>query len=656
MRERQRGIPAIMVIIACAGSACGQDSVSATPGVLDALSPYASQTVRYAVDLIPLESSWGHSFAFAPVLKAGAGPVEWGMAQANASSAASPDQRLGLPNPGGAFALWDTPGAGVHPTLNTAPGSVTPAGFDRVFALALCDVGPLATNVIVGEIGQRADEPGRLFVTRRVAMSSRLGALLPDSASLSLGGVDAHGNVAIRADDFNAKAKNTIHGDVIVRVDTPARSGGVNSLFFNRPPGAHAASDPGATTIAIESPDEVLNTPTMIPESGGGPIAMTHAFSIEHLAEGAVGISGHLGAGVDAHRGNPAFSDWNFLGGVGTVASLGRSIAGGRADAINLYGVNASGGVTGTRAERLPATITDPTTGFVFNQSNGGVFHHYWSQVSFRGPNGQVALGYDSTRGVPIAGVTGRNDAVGEFIAVCRLDEGSAGWTIAAHLGKPILDGANGQPVATISARTPVSISTPAADDQGNLYFIAGTTRTGPQGPIHAISLIKGVNTPAGYQLEEIVRTGQSFVGANSATPFTITGLSLGDHDSIGSASVHSGSIVGSGKGRLPGVAVGGPASASALGGLAVSAVLTYDHAGTPESYHALLFVGGMAPGGCQGDLTGDGQINIDDLNEVLSAWGTSAPAGTGADVSGDGVVGVDDLNVVLSAWGSSCG
>ncbi len=63
----------------------------------------------------------------------------------------------------------------------------------------------------------------------------------------------------------------------------------------------------------------------------------------------------------------------------------------------------------------------------------------------------------------------------------------------------------------------------------------------------------------------------------------------------------------------------------------------------------------------CRGDITGpagmpDGQINVDDLNAILSAWGTIVGVGSPLDVAGgDGLVNVDDLNVVLSNWGSNC-
>ncbi len=57
----------------------------------------------------------------------------------------------------------------------------------------------------------------------------------------------------------------------------------------------------------------------------------------------------------------------------------------------------------------------------------------------------------------------------------------------------------------------------------------------------------------------------------------------------------------------------------------------------------------------CPGDITCDGMVDVDDLNEVLSQWGNVVTVGTFADISPDGVIDVDDLNEVLSNWGSSC-
>jgi protocatechuate 3,4-dioxygenase beta subunit len=51
----------------------------------------------------------------------------------------------------------------------------------------------------------------------------------------------------------------------------------------------------------------------------------------------------------------------------------------------------------------------------------------------------------------------------------------------------------------------------------------------------------------------------------------------------------------------------------------------------------------------CPADLDGDGEVGVDDILLVLSAYGSSSPAG---DATGDNWVDVDDILAVVSAWG----
>ena len=53
----------------------------------------------------------------------------------------------------------------------------------------------------------------------------------------------------------------------------------------------------------------------------------------------------------------------------------------------------------------------------------------------------------------------------------------------------------------------------------------------------------------------------------------------------------------------------------------------------------------------CQGDINGDGAINLADLNLVLGAFGS----GPGGDANGDGTTDLTDLNIVLGAFGTNC-
>jgi len=58
------------------------------------------------------------------------------------------------------------------------------------------------------------------------------------------------------------------------------------------------------------------------------------------------------------------------------------------------------------------------------------------------------------------------------------------------------------------------------------------------------------------------------------------------------------------------------------------------------------------ASANCNADVTGDGEINLADLNLVLANFGQTTPDG---DTNGDGVVDLADLNAVLAAFGTSC-
>ena len=55
----------------------------------------------------------------------------------------------------------------------------------------------------------------------------------------------------------------------------------------------------------------------------------------------------------------------------------------------------------------------------------------------------------------------------------------------------------------------------------------------------------------------------------------------------------------------------------------------------------------------CNGDITGDGEVSVDDLLALIESWGSANPA---ADVNGDGVVDTNDLLIVLGEWGPCAG
>jgi hypothetical protein len=78
------------------------------------------------------------------------------------------------------------------------------------------------------------------------------------------------------------------------------------------------------------------------------------------------------------------------------------------------------------------------------------------------------------------------------------------------------------------------------------------------------------------------------------------------------------------------------------------------------QAQDALLLIDNISMRGyfrtCSGDSNGNGAVNFEDLNAVLSNFGSSAAAGFPfGDVTNDQIVNFDDLNATLSAFGNSC-
>jgi len=623
-----------------APSALGQDSVAVTPGNSDALSSYDQQNVRYAVDLVGITSSWGNSFAIAPVLKASRDIDPFFPTQVTGSAAVSANQLTGTTPAATSFALWSQPGVGVNQTQNSAPGSVSVTAFDAQFALALSDFSTNATNVIGAVIGRNASDPARLFVDRTVAMVSRPGVLTQDLTTLSLGAVDAAGTVLLRSDDFNASSSSKVLGENIIRVDLTARSGSLNAPFAVS--GNNTISDASSSSFVANNDTVTLNTPAAIPAATpGNATAVVFDFAGNYRPNAGSPVA-HLDPGVDAHRGNPSFSIANPLGGVGTVASIARFAQ--IPNALNAFGVNANGTVTGSVSAILPSPISSGS----FSASNA-TFNQYLSQTSFRGPNGQVGIGIDPASGDALLAATATDPASGEFIAVARFGSSTA-WSVAAHAGKPVLDGPGGSVVGTLtdaaSIGQPIAISAPAIDLYGNIYFLSAYQ---PTGGAAAVGLFKAAS--GSYELELLLSEGDSVIGANSDTPYTITSLQLADSDSLASGAFHAGSII---QQTVSGFAGSQASDPGAFGGAIVNAEITYNRGGTPELYNATLFIGaGSQSTNCLGDANGDGIVDLNDLNLVLTSFGQSVTPGTSGDTNGDGIVDLNDLNLVLTNFGA---
>jgi hypothetical protein len=75
---------------------------------------------------------------------------------------------------------------------------------------------------------------------------------------------------------------------------------------------------------------------------------------------------------------------------------------------------------------------------------------------------------------------------------------------------------------------------------------------------------------------------------------------------------------------------------------------------GAPIAPESRVLISVPAP--CVGNANGDGIVNFDDINAVISNWLASYSPGTGpGDANQDGVVNFEDVNAVLSNWLSVC-
>ena len=658
MRTRS-AIAAILAACGAAATVVAQDSVPVIPGGNDALSAYdsASQRVRYVVDGATVQTSWGNSLVVAPVLKASRDADPMYRTLILGSIAASPVYLPGVGFASRSYTLWTAPGGGVHPTANNGGTPVARTGFDVQLGIAASEFALNPSNVVAATIGLDLQEPTRLYVERVVAISSRPGAAMADTCTVSLGAVDAAGNVAVRADSFNTDLATStrVLGENVLRVNAAGRTGNVNSLAAFG--GMNFASDAGATAYVISNEAVPTNTPTIVGQPGSAPFVLTLDFAQRFRAGSTVAslvsVTDHLAAGVSGHRGNPVFSP--FAGGpgsLGAVASLARpQVPAAKTNAVNVFDV--APGVPPTspptvvaasrRALGLPAPVISPA--FAANADGAAESKQYLSQVSFRGGNGPMGLGRDSDGHTVVAMVI--TDSVTGDVLVSGTDSMPGGaWTVAAYPGQPVLNGPLGSSIGQLTA--PLVISAPAVDLLGNVYFVARWEGGEPGVKTGVFKASPG--GPMGHRVELLLTTGQQIAGANSGRIYTVTDLALRDGDSIASGTLHGQQII---QQQLPGRETADAASINAFGGLAVSAVLTYDNGAIDEAYDAvLLLLPGDAGPTCAADFDGNGLVQVPDIFAFLSAWFAQGP---GADFDGNGQVQVPDIFAFLSAWFAGC-
>lgn len=645
-------IVGLCAVAGMAMSVSAQDSVEQTPGSGgDALSAYGTQTTRYIVDLVQFQSSWGSELAIGPVLKASNDSDVLFNTLVLGSATVSPDIETSVSLGGSyTFQRWTTRGQGISPNNASPSANINVSAVDRQFGIALSDLNANQTNVIGAVVGVNNNDVTKLYVRRTPAAHSRLFSGSADNGTLSLGAMDASGQVQFRADGFNGDPANQIIGDNIARVNLPGRNSGLNGI--TRSGSTNAAFDASATSFQINAGTVTTNTPALLPTSLGGPIAVVVDFANQFRADGGSGVMVHLDAAVDAHRGNPTLSTIDDLGGVATAGMLARSLAGGGiVDSINAFAVDASG----TPVATISATLPSPMPGFPsLNSAGDAEFLQYLSQTSFRGPNGLVALGRDGETGNAVAAATATDPTAGDFIGVAQLDGNGVTWGVAAFIGQTVLDGPGGSPIGTLATGSPISISAPALDLLGNVYFAA---RYQPTVGMAQNGVFKAVRNASGYELELLMSEGDSHLGANSDAVYTIEKIVLGDSDSLASGGFNASHIL---QPQVPGQSTTDASSSFAFGGLVVGATITYNNLGTSESYESLLFVGPYAPptGGCPGDVNGDNRTDLTDFSLLAQNFGaTGLPHGSGesrtlGDLNDDGSVNLSDFTILAQDFG----
>ncbi len=697
--------------LALGGAAFAQDSVATSASQSDAISAFDLdlQRVRYVVDLSPVVSGWGTAFGVAPVLKASRSIAPTFSTQILGGAGLSAGHRTAVEIPSAAFSLWTAPGQGVNPSYNANPGSsVTKTGFSRAFGVGFSDFGlettdqTLASSAVGAIVGQDTANPTRLFVERTTALVSRNDTLEPDSSSISMGSIDQGGNVYLRVDDFgatlgfaNVKGENALAVSLSERDVTP----GLNSLNFlvnltGSPTGLNGPfSGAGATRFLVNNGTVTLNTPVGLysPAAPGLTTFSNATMSLDFRGRVTIGrdtsnaatsTATHLASGVSGLRGNPTFSIATDLAGpptAGVVASLAIPTGSTRATRINVFGLTSPASAVDSpsitpgsaTSAALPSPLNGPN-GFVGNATGQAEFTHYLSQISFRGPSGQVGVGRTNAGELVLAAVATDPSAPAgarEFLAVATRNpnSGEFAWTVAAHPGMAVFTGpsSSGSPsqIGTLATQSPASISTPAVDLLGNIYFVAAWDDTRPagsagpggeSGPGRKTGLFRAVRNDSGqFELELLLCTDQTVQGVNSNTPWTISRLTLADADSIASGGFHGGQVL---QAQIPGRETSNRRSAFAAGGVVVNATIRYDRgSGQTNAYEAVLFLGPR--NALEGDANGDGVVNFSDLNLVLANYGfTGAPGALPGDLNGDGVVDFADLNTVLANFGATAG
>jgi len=592
MRQILKTTGLIAVAGLCA-PAIAQDSVSnnlgGRPG--DALDAFNDQCAEYVVDLAELTTSKDNCFGIAPIIKLNRSVDPAFFNNLNSASAISPLLTQGVAYPSADYDLWENaPGAGINPSANDAPGSISPNGPSSQFAVAIAefgglDVGQSYNGIVGGVVNYDPSEPNRLYVTRRQAAVNGIAGSTGDVSQFGGVSVDSTGSVYYRADSFGSSGIGgftTISGNSIFRTRLLDRNCNNSNLIS----GNLGTTD--ATDGVIFQAGGTISAPSMIPASvaGGNGLYAGPNFSTQYVYgdTGSISTSGaHLdttgGIGSD-HRGTLGSTSFDFTGSNAAYhfAIYSKDVPG-DTTVLNAFGVSSTGAVVSNLGLQVPTSITDNETGFVINYIPGTYeFRNYASQVAFRGGVGNIAIGGDQNGDGLMAATMyefgasggGFNDDFSNQIVVARRDAatGAVSWTLAAYVdssmigtqnaGKPICDAAGntiGQivdlPAVTGGDPLGPGMSAPAIDSAGNIWFSTAVelfNRIDTDGDTIGdtsdfdSALVRAIYDPAtfSYELELVLELGSTFTGVNSGVDYQISFLGQADSNSISSGTIFS--------------------------------------------------------------------------------------------------------------------
>ena len=264
-----------------------------------------------------------------------------------------------------------------------------------------------------------------------------------------------------------------------------------------------------------------------------------------------------------------------------------------------------------------------------------------------------------------------------------RGDYGADGFAFTADAGEfdGVID-ATDAPIGRLASAFEVSgsligpsISSPAFDSAGNIYFMAAfkQTKMAANGTIFDdfdIGLVRGIYDDLNfcYTLEVVLEPGDTFTGKNSNVKYQVQFLDLLDSNSVSSGSMFSGAVnqaSWNNGARKLGIR---NREAQKLVGLVVGAKIVYDvngdglyedptssggnTASVDEAYSALLYIGNANPERCPTDFDGDGFQTGDDFDAFVLAFEAGELS---SDYDGDGFPTGDDFDAYVLDFEAGC-